>query len=243
MGICPRTAVNMGTVLVSHTHVDHVAAIVHHAASRNLLGMKPATYFVPRENEAGIRSLFDSFEQLDGTKHEYDLVPCGPGEDLDIGKNLRIRPFFSPHRVPAQGYAIVSVRSKLAPELAGTPPDEIARLKAKGLDVTRTNEVVEVAFTGDTRIEVLEEEAVRKARLLIMELTFVGDEVDVQGARDRGHVHVDEIAERADLFENEAILFMHFSARHHPEEIVRALDKRLPKKLRERVTPLLTERG
>jgi ribonuclease BN (tRNA processing enzyme) len=51
-----------------------------------------------------------------------------------------------------------------------------------------------------------------------------------------------EIAERAELFENEALLFTHFSSRYTNEEIVAALDQRLPAKLRERVTPLLAGR-
>ena len=60
---------------------------------------------------------------------------------------------------------------------------------------------------------------------------------------DRGYhaTGMDEIAERADLFENEALLFTHFSARHSPREIRAAIADRLPKHLHERVTPLLAE--
>jgi ribonuclease Z len=57
-----------------------------------------------------------------------------------------------------------------------------------------------------------------------------------------GHIHLDDIAEHADAFENEALLFTHFSARYGPEEIVRQLDRGLPQHLRERVKPLLPER-
>ena len=50
---------------------------------------------------------------------------------------------------------------------------------------------------------------------------------------------LDEVVERAALFENEAVLMTHFSARYKAREVVAALDARLPSGLRERVTPLL----
>src|SRR5262249_19094325 len=103
-------------------------------------------------------------------------------------------------------------------------------------------ESLEVAFPGDTTIEVLErEEAVRKAKLLILEVTFLDDQVPVKKARAHGHVHLDEVVERADLFQNEAILFTHFSARYSREEIVEALDRRLPASLKARATALVED--
>jgi len=80
---------------------------------------------------------------------------------------------------------------------------------------------------------------VRRARVLVLESTFVDDRISVAETRERGHVHLDEIAERADLFENEAIVLHHFSARFRAEEILAALDARLPASLRERVIPVL----
>ena len=49
---------------------------------------------------------------------------------------------------------------------------------------------------------------------MILECTFLDDRVSVAECRAKGHVHLDEIVERADLFENEAILLTHFSARY-----------------------------
>jgi ribonuclease Z len=74
---------------------------------------------------------------------------------------------------------------------------------------------------------------------LILECTFIDDRVSVEMARKSGHVHLYELAERAELFENEQILLTHFSARFTAEEIQAALDKHLPPSLRERVVPLL----
>jgi ribonuclease Z len=96
-----------------------------------------------------------------------------------------------------------------------------------------------MAFTGDTLPEVVERESVvREAKVLVMECTFIDDRVSVASARDSGHVHLFELAERAELFQNETILLTHFSARFTAEEIEKALDKHLPPGLRERVVPL-----
>lgn len=244
VGFCPRTAVPLGKVLVSHAHPDHVGGIGAHVATRELLGMGPATYVVPRACEAGVARFLEAFGGLDGTRHDYELRALSPGEELFLGRGRIARPFFARHRVPCQGYAIWERRSKLRPELVGLPGTEIARLKREGRSVTIDIEVPEVVYSGDTLVDVVEsEEVVRKARLLILELTFLGDDVPVEHARSLGHVHLDEVAARAELFENEAILFTHFSARYSRSQIVEALDRKLPPALRARVTPLLTGHG
>ena len=144
----------------------------------------------------------------------HNLVPIGPGEEYRLPSGMLVRPFRSLHRVPCQGYSLWSTKQKLKQEYKGRPGHEIRDLRLSGVEVTDTVEHPVVAFTGDTLVDVVEkEEVVRKARVLIMEVTFVDDAVTVEQCRSKGHVHLDEIAERADLFENEAILFTHFSAR------------------------------
>jgi len=112
--------------------------------------------------------------------------------------------------------------------------------RAGTADLTETLETPELAFTGDTLVEVVErEDVVGRARVLVMECTFIDDRVSVQEARSKGHVHLYELAERAALFRNQAILLTHFSARYRAPEILAALDARLPAGMRARVTPLL----
>ena len=40
----------------------------------------------------------------------------------------------------------------------------------------------------------------------------------LKNARRHGHIHIDELLDRASLFENDRILIMHLSARHRIEE-------------------------
>jgi ribonuclease Z len=244
IGRCPLSAISRDTILITHTHMDHVGGIAYHASLRDLRGMRPATYILAPESLEGVEALFLAFTRLSREELPRRLVPLGVGEEHGLPRGVTVRPFRSYHRLPCQGYAIHHRKKKLKPEYAGLPGPEIGRLHREGVAIEEACESLEVAFTGDTTIEVVErEEAVRKARLLIMEVTFLGEKVPVKKARSTGHIHLDEVAERAELFENEAILLTHFSTRHAKEEILEALDKKLPAALRARVTPLIDERG
>jgi ribonuclease Z len=244
IGRCPAEVVPRPTVLFTHAHMDHMGGIAYHAATRSLQRLGPATYLVPRENEAAVAALFDAWRRLDRSELGHKLVPLGPGEEWILPNRLGARPFRSFHTVPCQGYALWSRKRKLRPELAGLAPDEIVARKRRGEDPTVEVETPEVAFTGDTLIEVVErEEVVRRARLLVMEVTFLDERVPVEECRSKGHIHLDEVIERAALFENEALLFTHFSSRYEPGEVVALLDRKLPPELRRRVTPLLRTSG
>ncbi len=240
IGRCPPTSVRRKRILCTHAHMDHMGGLAYHAATRDLMSMPTPTYYVPRENYDDVVDLFAVWRRLDRSDLPCNLVACGPGDRLDIGGGRAAIPFRSPHRVPCQGYAIVAKRKKLLPAFADVPPAEIQRRRLAGEVVAEEHDVTEVAFTGDSVIDVVEREPlVRTARLLIMEVTFVGDKVSVARSRQNGHIHLDEVIERADLFENEAILFTHFSARHGHSEIRKILADRLPARLKDRVTPLL----
>ncbi|MCB9792060.1 MAG: hypothetical protein H6741_04980 [Alphaproteobacteria bacterium] len=240
IGRCPRTAVYKDTVAITHGHMDHIGGVAFHAATRSLMGLEPPTYLVGHENVKALNALFNAYRRLDRSALAHTLVPIGPGEQHELGDGRIIRPFRSVHRVPCQGYSIWSSKKKLKAEYHGTPGHELARLRREGVEISDTIEAPELAFTGDSMIEVVEREAVvRTARLLIMEVTFIDDRVTVEQCRSKGHIHIDEVAERAELFENEALLLTHFSGRYRAREIQEAIQKRLPGHLAERVTPLL----
>jgi ribonuclease Z len=244
IGRCPAEVVARPTVLFTHAHMDHMGGIAYHAATRSLQRLGPATYVVPRENEAAVAALFEAWRRLDRSELGHALVPLAPGEEWVLPNRLVARPFRSFHTVPCQGYALWSRRRKLPPELVGLSSEEIVARKRRGEDPTVEIEVPEVAFTGDTLIEVVErEEVVRRARLLVMEVTFLDERVTVDECRAKGHIHLDEVIERAALFANEALLFTHFSSRYEPSEVVELLDRKLPPELRGRVTPLLSSRA
>lgn len=240
IGRCPQSAIRRSRVLLTHTHMDHAGGLPAHAATRDLMGLSPPTVYCPRENEADLHDMIEAWRRLDKSRIPLEIVPCGPGDRLRINGAVTATPFRSPHRTTCQGYALRRTTRRLRAELVGLPEPEVRRRRLAGEVVSEEVEAVEVVFSGDAMIEIVErEEAVRTARLLILECTFLDDRVPVHKARGSGHIHLDELIERAELFQNHAILLTHFSARYSRTEIQQILDARLPAGLRERVTPLL----
>jgi len=239
IGRGPRSAVRNNTILFTHAHIDHMGGIAHHVATRSLLSMDPPTYVMPHSVVDAVEGLLNAFRVLDGSEMPANLVGAKPGEVVRIGKRRVARPLQAFHPVPSQGYAILDVRNRLRADLQDAGKEAIAEARARGEEITSPVEHPLVVFSGDTTIEFIEKnELARKADLLIMEVTFVDDRVSVEAARKNGHIHLDEVVARAELFENKAILFTHLSARYKQEEAQAALDAKLPTGLRERVTLL-----
>lgn len=242
IGRCPPTAARRGRVCFTHGHTDHLGGVGHHVSLRELWGLAPPEYLVPETAVAGFERLLDAFRALDGAALPAKVVPVAPGQVVEVGPERRIHVFRSLHRVPTVGYALERVHRRLRDDLVGLPPQEIGRRRMAGEPVSDERWEVEVAFCGDTLIDVVDREPhVQRARVLILECTFLDDRVPVEKARRSGHVHLDEIVARADRFTNEAIVLTHFSTRYGPDDILRLLDRRLPPDLRARVVPLLPE--
>ena len=245
VGRSPQWLTHRKTILFTHSHVDHMAGIISHCAMRGLLNVAPPNYVVPLESVAGLEKVFEAWRQLDGSELAHQLIPIGPGETYPISPRLSARAFRSHHSAPCQGYALTSLNTKLKPEFGDLSSLEIRNLRVQeGVEVAESVHQTEVAFVGDSRIDVVDQEPlVRTAKLLILEVTFLDDRVSVEQAREMGHIHLDEVIERAHLFENRELLFTHFSARYGTPEIRRIWEQKLPPGLRERVTPLLTGHG
>lgn len=241
LGLTREETLPMPTVLITHSHIDHLSAVCWHADARGLMGMKRPRYVVPPSVAGPLEELFAAWDRLQGgNRFPHEIVPLGPGEELTLPRGLVVRPFETFHRSVSQGYAVWRTVRKLKPEYVGLPGEQIRKLRAEqGVEVTEQRQVLELCYTGDTTVDVLQHEEVRTARRLIMEATFLDDRVSVEHARKLGHMHLDQLAARADELENEAILLMHFSARHGDMAIERALDNALPAEVRARVTALL----
>jgi ribonuclease Z len=235
LGRCSRTAVNQPVVLVSHGHLDHVGAVVQHAARRAMMKMGESTYVVPAAIAADVERLFGAAETLDGGAIPRRVVPLAPGAELSLGKNRFVRPFPTFHRVPSQGYTIWERRTRLRDELRALDGATLGRMRRAGQVLDEAREVPLLSFTGDTRVEVLERTPeLQQTETLIIETTFLDDRVTVEDARHMGHIHLDEVSARADLLPRDVVLH-HFSARYAAEEVAQLCGQRLPEALAGRV--------
>ena len=238
MGICTREALKCQTVFITHPHIDHIAGIVRHAAIRHLIGAPPSQFVVRPSLVKPLGEIFEIWGCIQNQRLDHNFVQLEPGESWRFHQDWVVRPFSVDHKIPAQGYGLWRSHKKLKPEFQGIPEAKIRRLVVEeGVDVSETLERLEVAYTGDTVASSLDQETVRKARLLITEATFVGEETSDEFAEERGHTHLRQIVEREHSLENEAIVLMHFSARYCASEVRKALGD-LPESLRNRVQAL-----
>ncbi|KAF8691467.1 hypothetical protein HU200_040611 [Digitaria exilis] len=240
IGRCPPLAVSQDHLFVSHAHADHIGDLHKYVGKRRKKGMRPPTVFVPASIADLVRMLFDVHRAMDQSGFEHKLVPLEVGEEYELGKGLRVRAFKTYHVVPSQGYVIYKVKQKLKDEYAGLPGKELSSLRKSGVELTNTVSTPEIAFTGDTMSDFIldpDNADVLKAKILVVESTYIDDKKSIEDARKRGHTHLSEIASVSDKLENKAILLNHFSNRYTAEDIDAAIN-RLPTHFRRRVYAL-----
>jgi ribonuclease Z len=236
MGRCTRGAIQHPLVLLSHGHLDHMGAVAQHAARRSMMHMGESTYVVPRAVARDVEELFNAAGRLDGQVIPRRVIPLSLGEEFQIAKHRWVRPFETYHRVPSQGYTVWERRHRLRQEFHGLPGARLGELRKSGVTIDETTDVALLSFTGDTRIEVLERTPeLQHTETLVMETTFLDERVSVEGARSTGHIHLDEVLERAELLPRSEVVMSHFSARYTEEEVRLIIQRRLPDELRESV--------
>jgi ribonuclease Z len=117
---------------------------------------------------------------------------------------------------------------KLKQELVGLERQEILDRKSRGEAIEDHFDEPIIAFTGDTKIEFLDgPDFVSKAKILVMEVTYIDEKKSVSSAREWGHIHFDELVDRIPGLQNEKIVLMHLSARYSCGQFRKLLSQRL----------------
>jgi len=232
VGRCPTPLVPVKHLFLSHAHLDHAAGVPYWASQRRL-GRLPAGVVRTEPSTVGAwRRLLALHEEMEGTSYDVTVEPMPPGERILLRKDLSVTSFAASHRIPTLGFVASDVRRKLTPAWRGKGPDAVRAAVARGEEVSEEVSVPLVAFCGDTSSRIFDTAPpeVFRARLLLLECSFVSD-ADVHRARDWGHLHLSEVAERAELFQNEFVVLTHLSLRSSPDEIRREISRWLPASL------------
>ena len=201
------------TWFVSHTHLDHIAALPVYVARRRMMKMEPPTIYLPETAIEPVEKL------LRAVSREHVVTVSA-----------------TCHTLPSVGFVVWDRRRKLKHEYQGLPGERIRDLRLSGVDVTHEIRAPLVAYLGDSSPEGLDRcPAMFEAMILITELTFVAHNHRKDRIHKYGHMHLDDLLARRERFHNEVVIATHFSTRYTDDRIRRILAKRLPDMLEGRL--------
>jgi ribonuclease Z len=235
LGAQPWDFMGTQTWLLSHTHLDHVAALPVYVARRRMMKMEPPVIYAPAYAVDDLKRLLLIMQKLDRGRQLCDLRGLEAGGEIALSRELVVTAFATTHTIPSLGYVVWDRRNKLKEEYHGLPGERIRDLRQSGVEVTREVRLPLLCYTGDTSPAGLDAyPPVFQAKVLITEMSFIRAKHRREKIHKFGHMHLDDFIERAERFENELIVCGHFSTRYHPDEVRRTVEARLPARLRER---------
>jgi len=216
-------------LFLSHGHLDHVVGLPWILSQRRFQALGPTRIVCPGEIADELESFVAAAERLERVEYEREIVGLAPGQRIEVGRDLSVEAFPVDHVVPSLGYHLIRTRRRLLDRLQGLEGAEIARRRKAGERIEEEREEIWLSYCGDTGPGVFElAPALGRSRVLLIECTFLGDELRDRGRR-FGHLHVEDLERHGELFEGcEAIVLHHLSRRHRREELAREVARRLP---------------
>ncbi|MBX3250155.1 MAG: MBL fold metallo-hydrolase [Myxococcales bacterium] len=244
-GIPVRAFAATDHLFLSHAHGDHVGALPALLGIRGLLHAKrPPRVYLPAPIVSTLEDALASLSALQRYDLSIDPVPMSPGDEAQLRQDLYVRAFRTHHPVPSLGYLFFDRVQKLRAEHRGLPGAEIARRKAAGEPLFDVQERPLLAYATDTLLRVVETAPeITRAKVLILECTFLDERKSLEASRAGCHVHLDELVAVVERLENEHVVLMHFSQIYSPREVHQILEARLRPLLGERLVVFAPTKG
>ena len=229
LGSQPWDFMGTGSWFITHTHLDHIAALPVYVARRRMMKMEPPVIYLPEHALETVEMLLKVMTRLDRGRLPCELIPLKPGAEVELSRELIVSAHATKHTVPSLGYVVWERRNKLKAEYQTLRGDEIRDLRLAGKEVTEERRMPLVAYLGDSSPEGLDNNpAMYEAKVLITEMTFVAPGHRKEKIHKHGHMHLDDYVQRKDRFQNDVIIAGHFSTRYHDKQVRRFVEKALP---------------
>jgi len=226
----PQNFVKPAFILLTHTHVDHIACLPF-----TLIGAGREDIVVqiygPESAEPYVRNYINTLfstnsmiPQLDGDSTDafymYNGAKLGSTFKMNCkNANLCVEVFECDHSVPTVSYGISEYKTKLKPEFSHMSGKEIGALRKAGECVTNDILVPRFTYVCDTSIEVFDiNPNILKYPVVFIECTFIylGEE---DMAIDKKHIHWLQLKPIVDAHPEITFMLFHFSQRYTDREI------------------------
>ncbi len=229
LGAQPWDFMGTPTCFISHTHLDHIAALPVYVSRRRMMKMEPPVIYMPEAAIDPCWKLLKAFVHLDRGAMPCELEPLRDGDEIEIGRDWLVTALRTRHTVPSLGFVVEQRRQKLKPEFVGLVGSAIRDLRLSGTEVTYETRTPIFAYTGDTAPAGLDDNPeMYEAKILIAEMTFVAPDHRREKIHKHGHMHIDDYRDRSDRFQNETIIVGHLSTRYSDSQARRWIQRALP---------------
>lgn len=218
LGVITPESMGCSIVALSHAHLDHMASLpmwfdqwhfFNKHTKNSSVCLCPAPMVDP------LKDLVDAYNKIATLGNQRggfsaEWVPVFDGDRYQIreSKNF-LQAIETQHGCPSFAWAIMKPVTKRKDRYNGLSTLETHDLIKAGRDVLETKEAPQVVYVGDTlRCDALERPEFIEANTVITECTYFEDDHRSK-ARDRHHLHLDDIVELLDIWEADNVVITH----------------------------------
>src|SRR5437868_15431393 len=106
LGLQPWSFMATPNWFVSHTHLDHIAALPVYVARRRMMKMEPPTIYLPATAVEDIKRLLLIMQRLDRGRQVCELKGVQAGDEIELSREHVLSVFATTHTVPSVGYLV-----------------------------------------------------------------------------------------------------------------------------------------
>src|SRR5213082_1218994 len=93
LGAQPWDFMGTPTWLVTHTHLDHVAALPVYVARRRMMKMEPPHIYLPEEAVEDVKRLLLIMQRLDRGRQLCELTGVSPRQEIELSRKHLVTAF------------------------------------------------------------------------------------------------------------------------------------------------------